>query len=66
MAKPKAKVIEFPAECCGVCRFSEPAQDGAYLCWGGLPVLHEGTGFRGLPVDPHWPACHIFRGRCHG
>lgn len=65
MAARKKEAIEFPAECCGVCKFSEPTDEDAFLCWGEAPRQHEGNWFRGIPVDPQWPVCHLFKGRCH-
>lgn len=59
------KKIEFPAECCGVCKFSEPTDAEAYLCWGIPPILINDVWHRGPPVDPQWPACTLFRGRHH-
>ena len=65
MAKPKAKVIEFPAECCGVCRFCH--KDGPeYRCWVEPARADVEATRRGVPTEPLHPVCRDYKHRDHG
>lgn len=65
----KRSAIKFPANCCGVCAFSNPNQSGELLCWSMPPIVQiidaEVLNVRGLKVDVDSPACIHFKPRHH-
>jgi hypothetical protein len=69
MARKSAKAMEFPAECCGVCSFAHPVEDGLE-CFGNPPVLYgqdmsSVTYVRSVSIEPTDHICHLFKPKCH-
>lgn len=60
---------EFPDLTCAACRFCVGQRDD-WECWGMPPKpaeqVQQGKHNRGEPIDPNWPACHIFIARENG
>ena len=63
------KKVEFPEECCGVCKFSH--MDGQDLeCWGNMPLIvgdGEGGGIcmRKAIIEPTDHICWAFKPKNH-
>ncbi len=69
MATRKKKEDLFPAECCGVCKFSHSLED-QLQCWANPPLVHVNDVdielvTRAANVEPDDPICHLFKPKEH-